>query len=113
MDCEEVQLQLTHADVFGLPSTVEAHIHRCEACRNVKLVYAAIDESLRRYPLWEPPKQFTQITTSHGLLGMGRQTLSPAVTLRRAFHASALGLLTAIAVYIKLWYLLVNVTTAV
>jgi hypothetical protein len=113
MDCEEVQSQLAHADVFGLSSAVEAHVHRCEDCRSIKLVYATIDESLRGYPRWEPPTQFTQITTSHGLLGLGRRTLSPGVTLRRTFHASALGLVTAIAVYLAFWYLFLNVSTAV
>src|SRR5262245_28507254 len=68
MRCEQVQEELAHESIN--PVALEAvthHVANCDACRQVQLFYARMDEVLKQQPMWNPPKRFVNDVVSHAV----------------------------------------------
>ena len=101
MRCEEVQKELAREPVEAvLREAMESHVAGCHACESVRLLYARMDETLKREPVWEPPEGFARSVAARA----PRPALSRAATARLVpsgvLNAAILGLLVAAAGYL-------------
>jgi predicted anti-sigma-YlaC factor YlaD len=68
MRCEPVQEELARDSVSPeLIEEVNRHLADCSDCRRVQLLYARIDESLKRAPVWVPPEGFAKTVAARSV----------------------------------------------
>ncbi len=103
MRCEEVQNELARdAPSPAVREAVESHLTDCKACRRAQLLFAGIDDTLKRARAWEPPDGFGRKVAAQASITVPTRhpaaawsILSPDIV-----HAASLGVLAGTAIYL-------------
>jgi len=101
MRCEDVQLELARDEVApALRQAVASHVLECPACKSVQLAYDGIDETLRRAPMWEPPRGFARMVAAGASEAMPSERLTDRLPMESLLQAATGSLLIGTAGYL-------------
>ncbi len=102
MRCDVVQTELLRDEVTPeVRDAIATHIAACARCTRVRDLLEHMDVTLRRGPVWSPPKGFAQRTALRGSqLVVEESARPPQRPVRRVRRASVLGVLVAAAGYL-------------
>ena len=102
MRCDVVQTELLRDEVTSdVRDAVATHIATCARCRRVGVLLEQMDVTLRRGPVWTPPKGFAQRTAFRGSRLIVEESARPRQRIvRDVRRAAILGSLVAAAGYL-------------
>src|SRR6185295_17691731 len=101
MSCEEIQKELARDSIdTAIRAAVGHHVASCAACRGVQMLYARMDESLKRNLVWEPSARFANRVVSQIGPLEGGVSSPPRIIFRDVVYGVLVALLAAVITYL-------------